>query len=263
MNAFARKLIVLILSEIGALENERTRKEFSAFAEAKHVKDMFTKNHANVATQKKVYKRIAEFQEMKAQTTDAKRIKDLVKFSRTTLTILKDSGVIIEQAYLNMLRDWKNYVPLHRVFDDNEDIRFGDSLKKMKGSSLDKIDPLQTIIRNTYDYIRRVEKNETKLMLTKMARTSGFGMLVEEVDGKTLIYIASVAFSHQWILHVASRIVLIMITSLPLQMQTYHAGINSSVHLIRVTSSGKRVITIRREHHKLYKIYRRNGKYLI
>ena len=110
--------------------------------------------------------------------------KDLVKFSNATLTILKNSGVISETAYFNMLREWKNYVPMHRVFDENEDIKFGDSLKKMQGSSRDTVDPLQSIIRNTYDYIRRAEKNEAKLMLASMARTGGVGMLVEEVDGK-------------------------------------------------------------------------------
>ncbi len=224
------KTIKMILSDIGALENEQIRREFSDFCEAKHVKDMFNKNREIQASIKKVQDRIAELEEMKNQYADAKRIKDLdkrikqnqeklknleesiyatpydettcdamiknysakydtaqkdlVKFSNATLTILKNSGVISETTYFNMLRGWKNYVPMHRVFDENEDIKFGDSLKKAQGSSRDTIDPLQSIIRNTYDYIRRAEKNEAKLMLASMARTGGVGMLVEEVDGK-------------------------------------------------------------------------------
>ncbi|MBQ6975307.1 MAG: hypothetical protein IJQ16_01970, partial [Selenomonadaceae bacterium] len=224
------KTMKMILSDIGALDDKTIYKDFAAFAEAKHVKDIHLKNKEKLTAQRKVQDRIAELEEMKNNATDGKQIKrydelikknqdkleslkksfydtpmteevcdaiirdysakygdaqkELVKFSKMMLAILKNSGVISEQAYFNMLRDWKNYVPLHRVFDDNEDIKFGDSLKKMKGSSRDTVDPIQTIIRNTYDYIRRTEKNEAKLMLASMARTGGVGMLVEEVDGK-------------------------------------------------------------------------------
>ena len=224
------KTVKTILDYIGALKDEQTYKEFAAYCEACHFKEMHEKNHEIDEQISKVENRIDELNTMRTESNDANRIKelekridknkdqletlkksryetaidektcdavirdnhekygaaqkDLVNFSNTTLAIMKDSGVISEQTYFHMLRKWKNYVPLHRVFDDNEDIKFGDSLKGIKGSYRDTVDPIQSIIRNTYDYIRRADKNAARLALARMARTGGVGLILEEVDDK-------------------------------------------------------------------------------
>ena len=110
--------------------------------------------------------------------------KDLVRYSNTLLAIIHDSGLMGKFVYEGLLDKWKNYVPLHRLFDENEDLAFGDSLKTMQGSARDIIDPIQAIIESTNSFIKRAEKNKAKLLLAGLVRCNGVGRLIEEVDGK-------------------------------------------------------------------------------
>lgn len=106
----------------------------------------------------------------------------LVHYSNIMLAVLHDSGVISDKHYKNTLEKWPNYVPMFRVFDENEAIQFGDSTKAQMGSTRQVIDPLQSIIRNTYDFMKRGEKNRAKLLLAGLARCTGVGEYVEEVN---------------------------------------------------------------------------------
>ena len=110
--------------------------------------------------------------------------KDLVRFSNTLLAIITDSGLRSQFVYEGLLKRWKNYVPLHRLFDENENLEFGDSLKTMEGSARDIIDPIQAIIESTNSFIKRAEKNKGKILLANLTRCNGVGKLIEEVDGK-------------------------------------------------------------------------------
>ena len=82
------------------------------------------------------------------------------------------------------MKKWKHYVPLHRLFDENENLAYGDSLKHMQGSARDIIDPIQAIIESTNSFIKRAEKNKAKLLLAGLVRCNGVGRLIEEVDGQ-------------------------------------------------------------------------------
>ncbi|MBR0060865.1 MAG: hypothetical protein IJP68_05235, partial [Selenomonadaceae bacterium] len=77
---------------------------------------------------------------------------------------------------------YPNHVPHFRAFDENENVSFGDSLKQMSGSTRDVIDPLESIVRNTYSFIRRAEKNKAKLALVNLARTGGAGEVFDEIS---------------------------------------------------------------------------------
>lgn len=70
-----------------------------------------------------------------------------------------------EDKRAGYIKNFPNHVPMFRKFDENEDKNFGDSLKAMTGSSRDVIDPLNSIIKNTYDFVRRAEKNKAKILL--------------------------------------------------------------------------------------------------
>ena len=107
---------------------------------------------------------------------------DLVHFSNTTAAMLADSGVISEKRFQELLTKWQNYVPLFRVFEDNEDINFGDSMKHIKGSTRDIVNPLESIIRNTAQFIQKAELNKAKCLLADVARCDASGWLLEEVD---------------------------------------------------------------------------------
>nr|WP_235901398.1 LPD38 domain-containing protein [Anaerovibrio slackiae] len=118
-----------------------------------------------------------------ADDMDMQRAQEkLVHYSNTMLAILHDSGLISDKHYKNTLKKWPNYVPMFRVFEENEDIQFGDSFKAQVGSTRQVIDPLESIIRNTYDSVKHGEKNRAKLLLAGLARCTGVGEYVEEVN---------------------------------------------------------------------------------
>lgn len=107
---------------------------------------------------------------------------DLVRFSKVTTAILYDAGVISKKRYKELQDNWPNYIPMFRVFEDNEDVDFGDSLKHMHGSTRRIINPLDSIIRNTYDFIKKAEKNKARQLLADLTRISDVGEYIEEVD---------------------------------------------------------------------------------
>ena len=109
--------------------------------------------------------------------------KDIVRYSEALTAILHDSGMIDDKRASELVTAFPNYVPLHRAFHNlEEDDDFADSQKHMKGSSADIINPLDTLIHNTYEIIKAAEKNKAKKKLAKMAMTSGVGDLIEVVD---------------------------------------------------------------------------------
>ena len=107
---------------------------------------------------------------------------DLVRFSKVTTAILYDAGVISKKRYKELQDNWPNYIPMFRVFEDNEDVDFGDSLKHMHGSTRRIINPLDSIIRNTYDFVKKAEKNKARQLLADLTRISDVGEYIEEVD---------------------------------------------------------------------------------
>ena len=107
---------------------------------------------------------------------------DLVHFSKVTTSILYDAGVISKKRYKELQKRWPNYIPMFRVFEDNEEVDFGDSLKPMHGSTRRIINPLDSIIRNTYDFVKKAERNKARQLLANLTRISDVGEYIEEVD---------------------------------------------------------------------------------
>lgn len=134
---------------------------------------------ATPETREKCEKIINDYaDDMKMQRAQEK----LVHYSNTILAVLHDSGVISDKHYKNTIKKWPNYVPMFRVFEENKDIQFGDSFKAQMGSERPLIDPLESIIRNTYLFMNRGEKNRAKLLLAGLTRCTGVGEYVEEVN---------------------------------------------------------------------------------
>ena len=109
--------------------------------------------------------------------------KDIVRYSHVLTDIMHDSGMINDEIAKRWTTAFPNYVPLHRSFHNlEEDDSFGDSTKHLEGSSADPINPLDTLIHNTYEFVKAAEKNKAKKKLAKMAMRSGVGDLIEVVD---------------------------------------------------------------------------------
>ena len=215
------KTLHMILDECGALHNEKRMKDFLAFALACHVKDIHTLNNRLRKSQQHLQNRldatddINEREKIQAKIDKAEQSimevphtedgleltedrcnkvmmkymkeygeaqQDLVHFSKVTTSILYDAGVISKKRYKELQKRWPNYIPMFRVFEDNEEVDFGDSLKHMHGSSRRIINPLDSIIRNTYDFVKKAEKNKARQLLANLTRISDVGEYIEEVD---------------------------------------------------------------------------------
>ena len=90
----------------------------------------------------------------------------------------------------------QNYVPFFRVMDELSGKGGGSGkgmadvqspTKKMQGSARDIVDPLESIVKNTYTLINLAERNRVALALTRQAeRTEGSGRWVERVPPKMI-----------------------------------------------------------------------------
>ena len=211
-----------ILQSIDAFQNIEKQREFVEYCIAKHVLDMHAKNERIDNAIAKIREKIhdinlddddrsdlelwdkiesleaqkytidkawskanceAEIERGKKKFDQAQ--KDLVRFSNIGAAILKESGVISRKRYNELTQGWPNYVPLFRVFEENEDINFGDSMKHVQGSLRDMVNPLESIIKNTVEFVKKAENNKARCLLANMARCDGSGFLLEEVDNNT------------------------------------------------------------------------------
>ena len=211
------KTLSMILKEIGADGDKKRRQEFSEYCVAKHVLDIHEANNKIRDAQKKYQEQIAEsedenviaglkeqIEKLEADIMDTpisetrcreiiskgnkafdKGQQDIVRYSNTLLALLYDGGVISDKRYQRTLDKWPNYVPMFRVFEENEAVEFGDSLKGQEGSTRQVIDPLESIVRNTFDFVKRAEKNKCKLMLANLARCSGVGEYIDVVEANS------------------------------------------------------------------------------
>ena len=92
-------------------------------------------------------------------------LKDVIDYQNRLTGYLRDSGVLDKKTYDAMSEANKSYVPFYRVFEESQaqgvglGIKTRNPIKKIKGSSKDVIDPLESIIKNTYTYITLAERN--------------------------------------------------------------------------------------------------------
>ena len=103
--------------------------------------------------------------------------RELVGFQDAVTQYLRDSGVISKEAYTKMQEANKDYVPFFRLFDEATPSGLGGSMrnpiKRIKGSERDVIDPIESIIKNTYLYTQLAERNAVGVKLVELAERKG------------------------------------------------------------------------------------------
>lgn len=104
-----------------------------------------------------------------------------------------NAGMLSKKAAAAMKNKYPHYVPFFREFYEAADtpgkgtgkgfVNVGGVTKKMKGSTLDVIDPIESIARSTYAIINAVERNKVGQSIVRLSKIDGMGALVEKVDG--------------------------------------------------------------------------------
>jgi hypothetical protein len=123
----------------------------------------------------------------------SKVLSDLHAFQERTLTYLVDSGILSSGAAKAMREANKDYVPFFRVMDDDatqglgRGLRVFQPVRGIKGSERVIVDPLESIIKNTYAYIQLADRNTTVAKLADLIDSapggSAFGTRVKTKMG--------------------------------------------------------------------------------
>lgn len=112
--------------------------------------------------------------------------KELYKFQNQILEkTLIQSGIITREAMEAYNKNNPHYVPFYRVMDENfkqSKSSMSKVPKKIKGSTRDIINPLESIIKNTYSYMQLAEKNNAHKALFNLAnKFDGTGKWFDQV----------------------------------------------------------------------------------
>lgn len=100
-----------------------------------------------------------------------KAARELVTFQNSVLDYAQRQGLLTPEAAGAMKEANKNYVPFFRVMDDAT--ASGKSLKELKGSVRDIVDPLESVMKNTFAMVAAADKNAAKLAVVEFARAEG------------------------------------------------------------------------------------------
>ena len=114
---------------------------------------------------------------------------ELDEYQNHVVNYLVDSGMLSAETAAAMREMNQNYVPFFRVMENaggflgsGKSLTGRNPIRRIKGSGRDIIDPLESIIKNTYAMIEAAEKNGIGRALTDLAsKTDGAGWLVEKL----------------------------------------------------------------------------------
>ena len=106
----------------------------------------------------------------------------VVEYQNNVLNYLKDSGVLSKDMVKAIQEANKDYVPFFRLMDDEGAAGAGglakkvfNPLRKIKGSERNVIDPMESIIKNTYAFVQLAERNQVIKSLHELAKSSPRG----------------------------------------------------------------------------------------
>lgn len=143
---------------------------FVAYISALRAKDLETRNIESGFNLRDIDEILSEYGE---NETFNKASKELYEYQNQILEkTLVDSGIITKDALKAYNEANPHYVPFYRVMDKNfkqSKDSMSKSPKKIKGSTRDIINPLESIIKNTYSYYMISEKNNAYKSLFDLA----------------------------------------------------------------------------------------------
>lgn len=175
-----------ILKDIGKNEH----KDFSAYLVALHDLDL----HKN--KQKATFEYTEDAAVLGRHAGNErfqKAAKEIYKYQDYLLKMLVKEGMLTAKAYHTMRKMYPHYIPFFRDMSDagmqsflsggNGFIDVSNPVKRLKGSTRDIIDPLESIIKNTFQFYNTIERNHVGRTFAKLADKNGVGQIVERVHG--------------------------------------------------------------------------------
>ncbi|MBO0959570.1 hypothetical protein J1P26_07460 [Neobacillus sp. MM2021_6] len=163
-------------------------KDVSDYATAVHAKELETLDIESGMTKEEIEKVMSKF-----NTPEMNQVhQGLMKYNNKLLDMLKDGGILSAKAVEEMKKKYPNYVPFYRFFEDDIASGLGggkgfanltNPVKRLKGSTRDVIDPLESMVKNTFAVVNAVEKNKVGLELSRLADIEGAGQFVERLHG--------------------------------------------------------------------------------
>lgn len=175
-----------ILKGIG----EKEHKEFSAYLVALHDLDL----HKN--KQKATFDYTEDAAVLGKHAGNERFQKAAIaiyKYQDYMLQMLVKEGMLTAKAYHTMRKMYPHYIPFFRDMSDagmqsflsggKGFIDVSSPVKRFKGSTRDIIDPLESIVKNTFQFYNAVERNHVGRTFAKLADKKGVGQIVERVNG--------------------------------------------------------------------------------
>jgi len=115
------------------------------------------------------------------RTTYEPVMRKLVDYQNRLSKYLLDAEVISKDTYEQMTALNKDYIPFFRVMDEGgiggpslgAGVSTKNPIKAIKGSERDIVDPLESVIKNTYTYVALAERNAVGNAFVKMATGTG------------------------------------------------------------------------------------------
>jgi len=117
---------------------------------------------------------------------------EIKEYQDNVLQYLRDSGVVGPDQYLEIKNLNKDYVPFNTVLEllskKGAGKSFGDLSKGIKGiksTHLERVDPLEQIVANTYSLINLAERNRVGRLIGDWSKLKDSGQFVSKVTPKT------------------------------------------------------------------------------
>lgn len=168
----------------------KEHKDFSAYLVALHDLDLHRNGQMPTFTLKEDLATVKQYEK---NPTFKSAAKDIHRFQDYMLAELVNNGILKPETYHLLRNKYPNYVPFFRDFSaESMDGFFSSSkgfvnvanpIKRFKGSTRDIIDPLESIVKNTYQFYNAIERNHVGVTFAKLAKKPGIGTIVEEVRG--------------------------------------------------------------------------------
>lgn len=188
------------LKDIFHSVGKKNLKDFSAFLVALREKDIYDFNSklkkgeegsALKATMDPIDAGMTIRELAKKHPEFVEAAKNLYRFQQHLIDELVNAGMLSAKAAADMRKRWPHYVPFQRIVDGidapsvggKKFVNVGNTIQRFKGSSRDIVDPLESVISNTFRVVSAIERNKVGQSFVKLSRMKGMGDLCEEVSG--------------------------------------------------------------------------------